>query len=162
MKEFLQWWLGIEAVGLVAFPLAFSFFRRLPDRGFAFSKVGRPAASGLRTMDWRDRGSVPQQPWLGAPAVGCDGRTVAVRRRLGRGFGSDVYRDCGNTATDARVARALLDKYEVQCVYVGRVERSRYDEGGLAKFRDFMVPVFQNEAVAIYRMPQAAAARASP
>src|SRR3990170_8722716 len=39
MKEFFFWWLGIEAVGLAAFPLTYSFFRRLPDRGFAFAKV---------------------------------------------------------------------------------------------------------------------------
>src|SRR4030042_1518002 len=39
MKEFLLWWVGIEAVGLAAFPLTYAFFRRLPDRGFAFSKV---------------------------------------------------------------------------------------------------------------------------
>src|SRR4030042_1314550 len=39
MREFLLWWVGIEAVGLAAFPLTYAFFRRLPDRGFAFSKV---------------------------------------------------------------------------------------------------------------------------
>ena len=39
MKEFLLWWVAIEAVGLAAFPLTYAFFRRLPDRGFAFSKV---------------------------------------------------------------------------------------------------------------------------
>lgn len=39
MKEFFFWWLGVEAVGVAAFPLAYAFFRRLPDGGFAFSKV---------------------------------------------------------------------------------------------------------------------------
>jgi YYY domain-containing protein len=39
MSELLVWWLVAEAVGLAAFPLVFVFFRGLPDRGFAFSKV---------------------------------------------------------------------------------------------------------------------------
>src|SRR3990172_7416810 len=39
MREFIVWWVGIEAVGLAAFPLTYAFFGRLPDRGFAFCKV---------------------------------------------------------------------------------------------------------------------------
>src|SRR3990172_9682080 len=39
MKEFFFWYLGVEGVGLAVFPLAFFLFRRLPDRGFALSKV---------------------------------------------------------------------------------------------------------------------------
>jgi len=66
------------------------------------------------------------------------------------------------TTKDAREARALLEKYDVQYVYVGQLERDKYGEGGLAKFREFMVPVFQKEAVTIYRMPQPAASGASP
>ena len=38
MTEALFWWFIIQLVGLVAFPLAYGFFRRLPDRGWAFSK----------------------------------------------------------------------------------------------------------------------------
>jgi len=37
-RETLGWWLVVEAVGLVALPLAFVLFRRLPDRGYAFAK----------------------------------------------------------------------------------------------------------------------------
>lgn len=55
--------------------------------------------------------------------------------------------------TDAGRARSLLEAYEVEYVYVGRLERQKYDEEGLAKFREFMVPVFENEGVTIYRMP---------
>ena len=36
--------------------------------------------------------------------------------------------------------------------YVGRLERERYGERGLGKFRQFMIPVFENEGVTIYRM----------
>ena len=39
MHHALIWLLTIEVLGLVAFPLTFSLFRRLPDRGFALSKV---------------------------------------------------------------------------------------------------------------------------
>ncbi|MBI2913659.1 MAG: hypothetical protein HYY03_07040 [Chloroflexi bacterium] len=65
------------------------------------------------------------------------------------------------TTTDVGLATSLLEKYDVQYVYVGRLERGTYGEGGLAKFGEFMEPVFQNEAVTIYRMPQGTA-RASP
>ena len=39
MGETLSWWLAVEAIGLVAFPLVYLFFPRLPDRGYAFTKV---------------------------------------------------------------------------------------------------------------------------
>jgi YYY domain-containing protein len=38
MIDALFWWFIIQLVGLVAFPLAYGFFHRLPDRGWAFSK----------------------------------------------------------------------------------------------------------------------------
>ncbi len=38
MSETLSWWLILELIGLVAFPLAFALFRRLPDAGYTFSK----------------------------------------------------------------------------------------------------------------------------
>ena len=38
MTEALSWWFIIQLVGLVAFPLTYGFFRRLPDGGWAFSK----------------------------------------------------------------------------------------------------------------------------
>ena len=34
----LIWWLWMEAIGLAALPLVFRFFRRLPDRGYAFAR----------------------------------------------------------------------------------------------------------------------------
>ncbi len=36
--ETYVWWAAAMLVGLVAFPLTFAFFHRLPDRGYAFSK----------------------------------------------------------------------------------------------------------------------------
>ncbi len=38
MLEVLLWWLLLELIGLAVLPLAFRFFRNLPDRGYAFTK----------------------------------------------------------------------------------------------------------------------------
>ncbi len=38
-EEALVWWLTIEAIGAIAFPIAFLAFRFLPDRGYSFSKM---------------------------------------------------------------------------------------------------------------------------
>ena len=48
-------------------------------------------------------------------------------------------------------AASLLDKYDVDHVYVGPRERSKYGEAGLAKFARFMTPVFSDADVVIYR-----------
>ena len=38
MIEALVWWLLIELIGIAVWPVAFRFFRNLPDRGYAFIK----------------------------------------------------------------------------------------------------------------------------
>ena len=52
---------------------------------------------------------------------------------------------------DISEAVSLLDKYDVDHVYVGSRERSKYGEAGLAKFAQFMTPVFSEADVVIYR-----------
>ena len=53
---------------------------------------------------------------------------------------------------DVAEARELLGKYEVEYVYVGRLEREQYGGDGLPKFGTFMDVIFQNQEVTIYRM----------
>jgi len=50
----------------------------------------------------------------------------------------------------------------VEFVYAGRVERERYGESGLAKFRQFMVPVFENDSVTIFGQPRFRPAVSAP
>jgi YYY domain-containing protein len=38
MSDILSWWLLIELIGIAVLPVAFRFFRNLPDRGYAFIK----------------------------------------------------------------------------------------------------------------------------
>ncbi len=38
MLYILAWWFVLQLIGLAALPLAFRFFRRLPDRGYAFAR----------------------------------------------------------------------------------------------------------------------------
>ena len=40
---------------------------------------------------------------------------------------------CYNT-TDVDLAKAILDSYEVQYIYLGEYERAYYNQGGLDKF----------------------------
>lgn len=35
----VAWFLGVQALGFAAWPLAYAFFRNLPDRGYAFTKA---------------------------------------------------------------------------------------------------------------------------
>ena len=45
-----------------------------------------------------------------------------------------------------------MDKYDVEYVYVGHLEKEAYGEVGLAKFATFMDVAYQNDSVTIYRM----------
>jgi YYY domain-containing protein len=60
------------------------------------------------------------------------------------------------TTLDLDEARALLDRYQVEYVYVGPVERMYYRGPGLAKFESAtgygLTEVFHNDAVSIYRV----------
>jgi len=52
---------------------------------------------------------------------------------------------------DVALAVSLLDKYDVDYVYIGQREREKYGEDGLAKFTEFMTPVFTEGDVVVYK-----------
>jgi len=54
--------------------------------------------------------------------------------------------------TSLTEARAILDKYDVQYVYVGDFEREAYSEAGLAKFVGLGKVVFRQDKVTIYEV----------
>ena len=58
------------------------------------------------------------------------------------------------TTLSVAEAREILEKYDVEYVYVGPFEEARYGEAGLPKFRAFMDVAFQNGEVVIYRTRQ--------
>ncbi len=58
------------------------------------------------------------------------------------------------TTSSPREAREVLQKYNVEYVYVGHLEKEAYGTAGLAKFGTFMEVAFRNETVTIYRMPR--------
>ncbi len=61
-------------------------------------------------------------------------------------------------STDFEIARNLLGKYDVEYVYVGPRERRTYGTDGIRKFEKFMIRVFSNQTVVIYRLPEAGSA----
>ena len=56
-----------------------------------------------------------------------------------------------NTVDDSE-AIDLMRKYDVEYVYIGALERERYQTEGLLKFGDFMDLAFDNEGVTIYQV----------
>ncbi len=60
--------------------------------------------------------------------------------------------------TSLAEAQAILDKYDVQYVYVGDFERETYDEAGLAKFAALGQVVFKQDKVTIYEVTRGEAA----
>jgi YYY domain-containing protein len=58
------------------------------------------------------------------------------------------------TSTSPREAKDILEKYDVEYVYIGRLEKETYGEAGLAKFSTFMEVAYRNDGVIIYRMPR--------
>ena len=53
---------------------------------------------------------------------------------------------------DPEAASTLLDKYGVTYVYIGPLERSKYDPQALEKFGRFMAVAYQQGSVTIYKM----------
>lgn len=78
MIEALAWWLTIELIGVIAFPIAFVALRFLPDRGYSFSKI-----IGLLLMSyllWMGASAhiIPNRRWSIALILALIGLTSAV------------------------------------------------------------------------------------
>jgi uncharacterized membrane protein len=109
------------------------------DFGRVSGRTGLPTVMGWlgHELQWRGYGSVTT----------ADGEVTSIM---------DVPNDVTTiyTTADVEQAKALMAKYDVEFVYAGRMERERYGESGLGKFRQFMVTVFENESATIYRLPE--------
>jgi YYY domain-containing protein len=55
------------------------------------------------------------------------------------------------STVDPGEARRLMDQYQVHYVYVGENERKTYPAQGLAKFRQFMKVIYEQDGVTIYK-----------
>ena len=102
--------------------------------GGGYSEHGRIASStGVPTvLNWPGH----QKQWRGSstPFAGREQDVKTIYQTL-----------------DISEAASLLDKYDVDHVYVGPRERSKYEEAGLTKFAEFMTTVFSEADVVIYR-----------
>ncbi len=65
--------------------------------------------------------------------------------------------DMAHSTTDVQAALAVLEKYQVEFVYVGPLERQSYESPGLEKFRQFRDVAYENADVTIYRRKGSAA-----
>lgn len=106
--------------------------------GNSYSEGGRISSqTGLPTvLGWA---SVHEIAWRGSAKL-LEGREADV---------AQAY-----TTTSVDETRAILEKYEIEYVYVGAFERQQYGEVELAKFEQFMELAFENDEVVIYRMPE--------
>ncbi len=102
--------------------------------GGGYSEYGRIASStGVPTvLNWPGH----QMQWRGSPEP-FEGREQDVQT---------IYQ-----TDDISEAVSLLDKYDVDHVYIGPRERAKYGDTSLEKFAQFMVPVFSEADVVLYR-----------
>lgn len=112
---------------------------------------GRPVileAEGIPYRDFTSRLSA----WTGLPTVigwvGHEGQW--------RGVYDDIVPrqqdiDKLYTTTDLALARELLDKYDIEYVYIGPNERDRYPQDGLEKFGRLMSMAIQQGGSTLYR-----------
>ena len=53
---------------------------------------------------------------------------------------------------DIYKTKTILEKYNIDYIYVGPRERLKYDDKEFHKFVEFMEQIFENDSVIIYRM----------
>ena len=95
------------------------------------------------------------------------GTSAKYARQMIGGYTADAWAgDVGMaySTTDAQAAQNVLERYDVEFVYVGPLERGKYEAASLEKFRQFMDVAYENAEVTIYQRrggatPSAAAPR---
>jgi len=102
------------------------------DQGRVSSRTGLPTI-----LSWPGH----EERWRGSKQL-LEGRAEAVEK---------IYK-----TLDIDEAKAILDDFNVEYVYIGQFERDKYGNQGLSKFEQFMTVVFQNNSVTIYQMPHEA------
>ncbi|MDY6916494.1 MAG: hypothetical protein SVP26_00905, partial [Chloroflexota bacterium] len=100
------------------------------DHGIISQCTGLPTVLGWEGHEWVWRGS-----------------DVAYRGR--RADIEQIY-----TSSDTAQLAALLDKYDVTYVYVGRLEREMYGEDAGEQLAGFMDVVFENDGVTVYAVSE--------
>jgi len=80
-----------------------------------------------------------ERTWRGSDVILNDRREDVARAYMG---------------TSPAEAKEILEKYDVEYVYIGYLEKESYGEVGLAKFSTFMDVAYRNDNVTIYRMPR--------
>jgi len=156
------------------FPVAGTFYisgdfqnRRELD-GLAFERRGNPNEyAGARWLQDNIKGAPVVLEGVGADYTWA--ARVSTRTGLPTvlGWPQHVYRlrntwepltqrhkdvETAYNTTSLAEARAILDKYDVEYVYVGDFERETYGEEGLAKFAALGRVVFQQGQVTIYQV----------
>ena len=106
--------------------------------GRVSSRTGIPTVLGWPDHEWRWRGS-----WAPQGGQRQDGWCPSVRC-------IDIELAYKTTSVDE--ARAILNRYKVEYVYIGGMERDSYGEEGMAKFAQLGEVVYQNDKVTIYRI----------
>ena len=108
--------------------------------GRVSSRTGIPTVLGWPDHEWRWRGS--WEPQGGEPPKNA-GWCPSVRC-------ADIEQAYKTTSVDE--ARAILDRYSVEYVYIGGLERDTYGEEGMAKFAQLGEVAYQNDKVTIYHV----------
>jgi uncharacterized membrane protein len=129
--------------------------RAAPDDAAAIEWL-RDSVSGSPTLleavgkDFDPDGRGRVSTFTGLPAVmGWAGHEVQWGHDPGSRFGDaqQIY-----STEDVEAARALLERYGVEYVFVGDLERRDYSAAGLAKFGRLGTPAFRSGETVVYRL----------
>ena len=131
--------------------------RAAPDDAAAIAWLrgsvdGTPTIAETVGQDFDPEGRARVSTFTGLPAVlGWSGHEVQWGHDPGSRFADvqELYR-----TTDGRRARELIDRYGVDYVFVGRLERLDYPADGLAKFARLGREAFRSGETAVYEVPR--------